>query len=224
MMERLHFGWLWWRSERVIALMPNFKTNAMKNKIIRNIGLIALIAVWSFLAGAYLHLGWMREGSMSFLTSFIVGGISVWIVFTGMGILVYRIAKRSGSSDAAKPALGVVSFFTVIFLLLAWIKYDEVMKDKFLEDIEESFVLHFENKAKEEGIVIVNLEDELQDLYFSIQSDLRRDPELEKVMKLTTADDVFEKNRMIANKCLETLDMKKQIGYPAPDGMEKLFD
>jgi hypothetical protein len=196
----------------------------MYKKIIRNIALIALLALWSFLAGAYLHLGWMREASMSYLMSFIIGGLGVWIVFTGMGILVYRIAKRGGHSDAAKPALGVVGFFTVVFLLLSWIKYDDVVKEKFVDDIEESFVLHYENKAREQALVIEDLDIELENLYFSIHYDLLREPGLEKLMKLTSAEAVFDDNRIIANLCKKTLEMEKQIGYPAPDGMEELFD
>ncbi|MEJ6616091.1 MAG: hypothetical protein QNL61_04170 [Crocinitomicaceae bacterium] len=49
----------------------------MKKNLVRNIGWLILLAVWSFLAGAYFHLGWVRDHSISYLMSFIVGGIGV---------------------------------------------------------------------------------------------------------------------------------------------------
>ena len=195
----------------------------MKKNLVRNIGWLILLAVWSFLAGAYFHLGWVRDHSISYLMSFIVGGIGVWIVFTGMGILVYRFAKKYGNTDPAKPALSVVSFFTVAFLLIAWVKLDEVKKDKFVEDLEYSFVVHYKNKASVLGVEIKDLDRELEDLYYSIHFDLKRHSQLEKLMHLKTADAVFEDNRVISKICLDHMEMEDELGYPPPVGMEEIF-
>jgi len=196
----------------------------MKKNLIRNISWIALLAVWSFLAGAYFHLGWVRDHSVSYLMGFIVGGIAVWIVFTGMGIWVYKFAKKNGNTDAAKPALFVVSFFTICFLLIAWIKYDEVIKDKFVDDIEQDFVTHYQNKATAIGLEIKDLNWELEELYFSIRFDLKRHPKIEQLMELKSADALFEDNKVISKMCVETMEMHTEFGYPPPAGMELLFE
>ena len=156
----------------------------MNKLLIRNIGWIALIAVWSFLAGAYFNLGWVRNHSVDYKTGFFIGGIGMWIVFVGMGILVYRFAKNNGSQDPAKPALSVVSFFTVCFLIIASIKYNDVKKDKFVDDLEYSFVDYYTYKAAEKGLKITDLKWELQDLYLFIRYDLKSHAELEKIMQL----------------------------------------
>jgi hypothetical protein len=195
----------------------------MKNHLIRNISWIALLAVWSFLAGAYFHLGWVRDHSVSFLAGFIIGGLAVWLVFTAMGIFVYRFLKKDGNEDPAKISLGVVSFFTICFLLIAWVKYDEVQKDKFIEDLEYSFVIHYQNKASDKGIEIEDLEWELRSLYSSIQYDLKRHPQLEQLMQLTSTQAVFEDNRIIAELCIEVMKMNAELGYPPPTGMMELF-
>lgn len=196
----------------------------MKKHLLRNIGWIALLAVWSFLAGAYFHLGWVRDYSMSYRMSFIIGGIAVWIVFTGMGILVYKFAKKQKSADPVKPALFVVSFFTICFLLIAWIKYDDVQKDKFVEDMEDDFVLHYKNKAAAIGLEIKDIHWELEEMYFSIQHDLKRNDQIEKLMELKSADALFEDNRVIATLCKDQIEMSTEFGYPPPDGMEALFE
>lgn len=195
----------------------------MKKNLLRNIGWIALIAVWSFLAGAYFHLGWVRNHSMSYLTGFIIGGIGVWIVFSFMGIFVYRFAKTNGNRDPAKLALGVVSFFTVCFLLIAWVKYDDVQKDKFIDDIEYSFILHYKNKAQVKEIEIDDLDRELEQMYSGIHFELRRHPQLEQLMQLKTADAVFEENTVVAELCISLMESHREIGYPPPAGMEELF-
>lgn len=196
----------------------------MKKNLFRNITWIALIAVWSFLAGAYFHLGWVRDHSVSFRVGFILGGIAIWIVFVAMGIFVYRFLKNTGNDDPAKISLGVVSFFTICFLLIAWVKYDEVQKDKFIEDLEYSFVIHYENKAFDQGIEIEDLEWELRSLYSSIHYDLKRHAQLEQLMKLKSADAVFEDNKIIAELCIQYLKMNTELGYPPPAGMVELFE
>lgn len=196
----------------------------MKKNIIRNIGWIALLAVWSFLGGAYFHLGWVRDHSVSYLMGFILGGIAVWLVFTGMGIFVYHFAKKHGNTDPAKPALFVVSFFTVCFLLVAWIKYDEVIIDKFVDDIEHVFVSHYQNKAAAIGLEIDDLNSELEELYFSIRFDLKRHPKVEQLIELKTADALFEDNKVISTLCTDLMKMHTKFGYPPPAGMELLFE
>ena len=196
----------------------------MNKKLIRNSFWIALVAVWSFLAGAYFHLGWVRKASMSYQEGFIIGGIAIWIVFIALGILIYRFAKNNGSEDPAKPALGVVSFFTVCFLLIAWVKYDEVKNDKFVKDIEDSFIDYYEEKANEKQLKIENLYDELSDLYWDISFDLKNHPQLEELMELKTAEAVFEENPIIEELCIESIKSSKKYGYPPPKGMEKLFE
>lgn len=196
----------------------------MKPHLLRNISWIALIAVWSFLAGAYAHLGWVRDASMSYQEGFFLGGLAMWIVFTGVGILIYRMAKKEGNEDAAKPALYVLSFFTVVFLLIAWVKYDDVKKDKFVDDMEYSFVRYYEWKAQKMGIRIIDLDSELEKIYMGIEHDLLRHPELEKLMELTTEEAVFEDNTVITELCLNIIKMYGEIGYPPPAGMEELFE
>jgi hypothetical protein len=196
----------------------------MKKHLIRNISWIALIAVWSFLAGAYFHLGWVRDHSLPFRVGFIMGGIGMWIVFVAMGIFVYRFLKKSGNEDPAKFSLGVVSFFTICFLLIAWVKYDDVQKDKFVEDLEASFVIHYQNKAADQGIEIEDLEWELMSLYSSIYSDLKRHPQVEQLMPLTSTQAVFEENRIVAELCLQVMKMNVELGYPPPAGMVELFE
>lgn len=196
----------------------------MKKHLLRNIGWIALLAVWSFLAGAYFHLGWVRDYSMNFRISFVIGGIAIWTVFIGMGILVYKFAKKQKSVDPVKPALFVVSFFTVCFLLIAWIKYDEVQIDKFVEDLESDFVLHYTHKAEVNGLEIDQIVWELQGVYTSIQHQLKRHEELEKLMKLNSANAVFEENDIIARLCLDQIQLESELGYPPPKGFEILFE
>ncbi len=196
----------------------------MKKHLIRNITWIALLAVWSFLAGAYFHLGWARDHSMPFRVGFILGGIGMWVVFVAMGIFVYRFLKKSGNEDPAKVSLGVVSFFTICFLLIAWVKYDEVQKDKFVEDLEASFVIHYQNKATDQGIEIEDLEWELMSLYSSIYSDLKRHPQLEQLMPLTSTHAVFEENRIVAELCLQVMQLNTELGYPPTAGMVELFE
>jgi len=189
----------------------------------RNIIWIVFIAVWSFLAGAYFHLGWVRDHSVSFSMGFILGGIAMWIVFSGMGILVYRFAKKTGSGDPAVPALGVLTFFTICFLLISGIKYNKVQKDKFVEEIESSFILHYENKAQKKGIVIDHLDWELKEIYWSIHFELRKHPQLEQLMQLETADAIFEENTVIAELCIGQMELEQELGYPPPAGMQELF-
>jgi hypothetical protein len=196
----------------------------MNKRIIRNVSWIALVAVWSFLAGAYFHLGWVRKASMSYKEGFIIGGIGIWIVFAGMGILIYRFAKRSGSADPAKPALGVVSFFTLCFLLIAWVKYDEVKNDKFVKDLEYSFVVHYTEKAAEKELKIKDLYLELENVYLFISYDLKNHPQLEKLMRLRTEDALFEENPIIKQMCADYLKACKRLGDPPPAGMENLFE
>lgn len=196
----------------------------MNKKLIRNIFWIALAAVWSFLAGAYFHLGWVRKASMSYKEGFIMGGIAMWIVLGGMGILIYRFLKKHGNADPAKPALGVVSFFTVCFLLIAWVKYNKVKKDKFVEDIEYSFVQHYTEKAAEKELKIKDLYWELKSVYSFISYDLKHHPQLEKLMQLKTEDALFEKNLIIKQMCADYLKDSKRLGYPPEAGMEKLFE
>lgn len=199
----------------------------MKKHLIRNISWIALLAVWSFLAGAYFHLGWVRDHSMSFREGFVIGGIGVWIVFIAMGIFIYRFLKKNGNSDPAKPALGVVSFFTICFLLIAWVKYGEVQKDKFIEDLEYSFVIHYENKAADQGIEIDGLEWELKSLYSSIYFDLRRHPQLEQLIDLAYLKSpaaVFDTNNIVAELCISLMETQQELGYPPPAGMMELFE
>lgn len=196
----------------------------MNKKSIRNIFWIALLAVWSFLAGAYFNLGWVHDRSMNYQQGFFLGGIGMWVVFTGMGILVYRFVKKHGETDPVKPALGVVSFFTVCFLLIAWVKYDDVKKDKFVEEIESGFVLHYQEKALEKQLKIKDLNCELTGIYSSIQHDLRSHPQLEKLMQLKTADALFEENKVIAKLCVDFMKTSKRLGYPPVPGMEKLFE
>ncbi len=196
----------------------------MNKKLIRNICWIALVAVWSFLAGAYLYLGWVRKAPMSYQEGFIIGGIGVWVVFAGMGIWIYWFGKKNEYPDPAKPALGVVSFFTVCFLLLAWIKYDEVKNDKFVKDIEGSFIEYYEAKANEKQLKIENLYDELKMLFWGISYDLENHPQLEELMELKTAEALFEENPIIEELCIESMKSSKKYGHPPPAGMEKLFE
>lgn len=196
----------------------------MNKRIIRNVSWIALVAVWSFLAGAYFHLGWVRKASMSYKEGFIIGGIGIWIVFAAMGILIYRFARKNGSADPAKPALGVVSFFTLCFLLIAWVKYDEVKKDKFIEDMEYPFVQHYTEKAAEKQLEIKDLSWELQEMYSWISHELKNHPQLEKLMKLKTEDALFEDNPVIEKLCADHIKDLKRLGYPPEAGMEKLFE
>lgn len=196
----------------------------MKKHLIRNISWIALLAVWSFLAGAYFNLGWVSDHSMPFRVGFAIGGIGMWIVFIAMGIFVYRFLKNNGNEDPAKISLGVVSFFTICFLLIAWVKYDEVQKDKFIEDLESSFVTHYQNIALDKGIEIEDLEWELLSLYSSIQYDLKRHPQLEQLIPLTSTHAVFEDNRVIAELCIGVMKMNAELGYPPPAGMMDLFE
>ncbi len=196
----------------------------MKKHLLRNITWIALIAVWSFLAGAYFNLGWVSDHSLPFRVGFAIGGIGMWIVFVAMGIFVYRFLKNTGNDDPAKISLGVVSFFTICFLLIAWVKYDEVQKDKFVEDLEASFVIHYQNKATDQGIEIEDLEWELMSLYSSIYSDLKRHPQLEQLMPLTSTHAVFEENRIVAELCIQYMKMNTELGYPPPAGMVELFE
>lgn len=196
----------------------------MKKKTIRNIGWITLIAVLSFIAGAYFHLGWVRDRSVNYLEGFILGGIGMWIVFFGMGILIYKLAKKNGNEDPARPSLSILSFFTLCFLLMAWIKYDDVQKDKFLEDFESSFITHYENKASIQGLEIDNLDRELESIYSLIRSDIRKHPQLEELMQLETADALFEENRIVAETCVGMMEIHEEIGYPYPAGMVGLFE
>lgn len=196
----------------------------MKKHLLRNVFWIALIAVWSFLAGAYFHLGWVRNRSVDFQTGFVIGGIAIWIVFFGIGFFIYRFVKKNGNEDPVKPALAVVSFFTICFLLIAWIKYDDVKKDKFIEDMEYSFVLHYTDKAMMKGIKFDDMDWELKDMYSSIQHDLRRHSQLEKMMQLKTADAMFEDNTVITELCLDAIKLRQEIGYPPPAGMKELFE
>lgn len=196
----------------------------MNKLLIRNIGWIALIAVWSFLAGAYFNLGWVRNHSVDYKTGFFIGGIGMWIVFIGMGILIYRFAKKNGSQDPAKPALYVVSFFTVCFLIIASIKYNDVKKDKFVDDLEYSFVDYYTYKAAEKGLKITDLKWELQDLYLFIRYDLKSHAELEKIMQLKTEEAVFEENKVIAELCINALELTEKSKYPSPEGMKELFE
>lgn len=196
----------------------------MKRKIFRNILWIALIAVWSFLAGAYFNLGWNRKPSVSYLMGFITGGIAMWMVFSAMGILLYRYTKKQGMKDPAKLPLGVITFFTLCFLIIAGVKYDKVKKGKFVEDMEESFIIHYQDKALAKGIKIEDLYWELKGRYSAIHHELLRDPQLEKLMELKTMNAVFEENTVIAALCISSIKSEERLGYPAPKGMLELFE
>lgn len=63
-------------NERLCAKRPNPIKTMAKIKL-KNIFWIALLAVWSFLAGAYFHLGWIRDRSFNFQAGFILGGIAM---------------------------------------------------------------------------------------------------------------------------------------------------
>lgn len=196
----------------------------MRNKTLRNITWITLIAVWSFLAGAYFNLGWVKDTSLPYLIGFIMGGIALWLVFFGIGILVYRVAKQNGNEDPSKLSLYVVSFFTVCFLLIAWVKYDEVRQNKFFGELESVFVVHYKDKAVTNGIHIEKLDRELRDLYSSIRRDLRKHPQLEELMQIKTADGLFEENAIIKELCLRDIELHQELGYPYPSGMQELFE
>lgn len=195
----------------------------MKKKLLRNSVWILLIAVWSFLGGAYVHLGWGRSHQSGFLMGFILGGIATWIVFSVIGILIYRFTKKNGTKDPSKIALGVLSFFTICFLLIGWVRYDDVQKDKFVEDTEYSFILHYTDKAQAQGLKIDNLNWELHGVYSGIRFDLRRDPQLEELMRQKSADAVFEDNRLIPELCLHYLETAQESDFPPPAGLPELF-
>lgn len=195
----------------------------MKNKI-RNIFWITLIAVWSFLAGAYFNLGWVKDASMSYTQSFFIGGIGMWMVFIGMGIFVYRIVKKNEGADPAKSALLVVSFFTVCFLIIAWVKYDDVKRDKYLDDITLDFVLHYSDKAKEKQLVIEDLDFELELLFSYISYDLKNDPKLEQLMEIKTEKELFEDNKVISNLCRDALKNCNDKDSPFPKEFKLLFE
>ena len=59
----------------------------------------------------------------------------MWLVFVGIGVLVYRFAKKLETSDSSKIALGIISFLTLFFLAIAGVKYSDVQKDKFIEEL-----------------------------------------------------------------------------------------
>jgi hypothetical protein len=197
----------------------------MKKKLVRNILWIALIAVWSFLAGAYFNLGWVpKKHFMSFSERFFLGGVGIWIVFSAMGILIYRFLKKNGNEDPEKPALGVVSFFTICFLLIAWVKYDAVEKDKFMSELEPVFIDYYINKAHAKGIEIEDLDREVEERFLKIQFDLRRDPRLDKVMELRTIDAIFEENTLIPEICIRSIKLDRKFGYPPPKHLQELFE
>ncbi|MGV3612224.1 MAG: hypothetical protein ACO1N0_14790 [Fluviicola sp.] len=196
----------------------------MNKKLVRNIFWIALVAVWSFWAGAYFHLGWVRKASVSYREGFILGGIALWIVLGAIGILIYRFLKKHESSDPAKPALVVVSFFTLCFMLIGWVKYDEVKKDEFIKEIKEGFIVHYTEKANEKQLKIKNLYEELDMLYITISFDLENHPQLEKLMQLKTEHALFEENTVIEELCVESMKSSRKYGYPPEPGMEELFE
>jgi hypothetical protein len=191
---------------------------------LRNIFWIALLAVWSFLAGAYFHLGWVRDRSFSFQAGFILGGIAMWLVFVGIGIFVYRFSKKQGFTDPSKLALGIISFFTVIFLLIAGIKYSDVQKDKFVEELEPYFVEYYTDKAAEKGSKIEQLDLELHDLYFMLSYDLLKQKDLPKLMQLTSSKAIFQDHQLISDMCVKQLKTEARLGYPPPKGLLELFE
>ena len=196
----------------------------MKKNLIRNILWIALIAVWSFVAGGNFHLGWGREPSMSFRMGFIMGGIAMWIVFFGMGILVYRFAKKNGSADPTKPSLFVLSFFTLCFLFLAWLKQDEVERDRFIQDTEQSFIIYYKSKALAMETEIDDIDRELERMYSLIKYDLRSHPKLEELMKQKrTGKALFEENTLIPALCDSLIEQHREFGYDLPMDIEALF-
>lgn len=196
----------------------------MKKNLIRNILWIALIAVWSFVAGGNFHLGWGREPSMSFRMGFIMGGIAMWIVFFGMGILVYRFAKKNGSADPTKPSLFVLSFFTLCFLFLAWLKQDEVERDRFIQDTEQSFIIYYKSKALAMETEIDDIDRELERMYSLIKYDLRSHPKLEELMKQKrTGKALFEENTLIPELCDSLIEQHREFGYDLPMDIEVLF-
>ncbi|MCC6700062.1 MAG: hypothetical protein IT221_00965 [Fluviicola sp.] len=193
-------------------------------RTIRNIFWIALVAVWSFLAGAYFNLGWVKDASMSYTQGFFLGGIAMWMVFIGMGIFVYRIVKKNEGADPAKSALLVVSFFTVCFLIIAWVKYDDVKRDKYMDDISEVFVLHYSDVAKEKQLVIEDLDFELELLFSYISYDLENDPKLEQLMAIKTEKELFEENKVISNLCQNALKSYNEKDSPFPKELKLLFE
>lgn len=191
---------------------------------IRNIFWIALVAVWSFVAGAYFHLGWIKKTSMSYEQGFFMGGIAMWLVFFGIGIFVYRYLKKNNSSDPSKSALIVVSFFTACFMLIAWIKYDDVKKDKFIDEATALFVLHYAEKAKAQNISVKDIDFELELLFQHICYDLESDPKLEQLMQLKSENDLFEKDRTIYNQCKEALMSYDEKDSPFAKELKLLFE
>lgn len=195
-----------------------------RKKTIRNGFWIALLAVWSFLAGAYFHLGWVRDRSFNFQAGFILGGIAMWLVFVGIGILVYRLSKRDGFTDPSKFALGIISFLTLFFLAIAGVKYSDVQKDKFVEELEPYFVEYYTDKATEKESKIEQLNLELHDLYFMLSYDLRKQKDLPKLMQLTSSKAIFHDHQLISDMCVKQLKNEARLGYPPPKGLLELFE
>jgi hypothetical protein len=113
----------------------------------KNILWISLVLVWSFLGGAYFQLGYNREASLDFQTNFLIGGITLCVMFLVIGFLVYIISKKFGSKNPLKPTLIVLTLFTAGIIVKDLAVYDKVQKVNFIEDHAQNFVQHFSKKA-----------------------------------------------------------------------------
>lgn len=196
----------------------------MNKKILRNIGWIALLAVWGFWAGAYFNLGWNRDHSVNYEMGFVIGGIGMLIVLLGIGLLARKYAKKSESADPSKTALIVVSVIASFFLILASIKYDDVRKDKFISDVEYHFVDYYTYKAEEMGIEVDDLYLELTSMYYSIRTDLRKHSKFEEMMESKTQNELFENNTVITELCIDYIETSSKYDNPEPEKLRILFE
>ncbi len=196
----------------------------MNKKTLRNIGWIALLAVWGFWAGAYFNLGWNRENSINYSIDFLIGGIGMLVVLLGIGLLARRFAKKSESDDPTKTALIVVSVIASFFLILGSIKYDDVRKDKFISEIEHNFIDYYTHKASDMGVEIEDIHLELTMMFYNIQTDLREHSELEKMLESKTQNELFENNAVITKLCIEYIEMCSEDDNPEPGKLRPLFE
>ncbi len=200
------------------------KAYSMSTKILlRNIGWIALLAVWSFWAGGYFNLGWHRDYSMGYTESLIMGGVALISVLLAIGLIVRKVAKKNGSTDSSKIALFVVSLLTAFFMLLAWIKYDDVQKDKFMKELEPQFISFYLEKAEHKNIEIENLRKELSLMCSYISFELKSHPDLYTLMELKTKEALFEKNEIIPSLSLKYLEMQDKLDNEKVQDLRSLF-
>jgi Trk-type K+ transport system membrane component len=178
----------------------------MNKKILRNIAWIALLTVWGFWAGAYFNLGWNRDHSVNHAMGFIMGGVAMLIVLLGFGLLARKIAKKRASADPSQVGLITASIITSYFLVLALIKYNDVHKDKFIEDFEYSFIDYYSRKASDMSIEIEDIDGELFTMYYFIQSDLRKHSALDEMLEYKTQNELFESNTIVNELCMDYLD------------------